>query len=132
MAHPNEELVRSEMEATQRGDLEGMIDHYTEDLVFHYPGHNPLSGTHKGKDGLREWMGKINDLLGEEGSVKRTLHDVLVSDDHAVSLVSVDARRSDGRTAQWNAALVMHIRDGKISEVWVNIDDPYAVDELLA
>jgi len=44
MAHPNEELARSEMEAALRGDFEGMLDHYTDDVVLHYPGRNALSG----------------------------------------------------------------------------------------
>jgi hypothetical protein len=132
MAHPNEELARSEMDATLRGDFEGMIDHYSDDVVFHYPGRNALTGTYRGKDGLREWIRKVGELLGEEGSITRTLHDVVAGDDHAISLVSVDAMRADGRSARWNAALVMHVRDGKISEVWTHIDDPYAVDELLA
>jgi len=132
MAHPNEELARSEMEATLRGDFEGMLDHYTDDVVLHYPGRNALSGTHRGKDGIREWARKIDELLGAGGSLKRTLHDILASDDHAIQLVSVEARRADGRSASWNAAVVMHVRDGRISEVWLNIDVPYAVDELLA
>ena len=54
----------------------------------------------------------------------------MAGDDHAVQLVSVDARTGDGRQAHWNAAAVMHVRDGKISAVWLHIDDPYAVDEL--
>lgn len=131
MAHPNEDLARSEMEATLRGDAEAMFDHYTDDVVLHYPGRNPLSGAHSGKDAIRAWMSKIEDLLGEDGAITRTLHDVVAGDDHVVSLVDVDARRSDGRSAHWTAALVMHVRDGKISEVWIHADDPYAIDELL-
>lgn len=130
MAHPNEELARSEMEAALRGDFEGMLDHYTDDDVLHYPGRNALSGAHRGKDAIRKWGRKIDELLGVGGSLKRTLHDILASDDHAIQLVSVEARRADGRSASWNAAVVMHVREGKISEVWLNIDDPYAVDEL--
>jgi ketosteroid isomerase-like protein len=129
MSHPNEELARSEMDAAVRGDFEGMLDHDTEDAVLHYPGRNALSGTNRGKEGLREWGRKIEELLGAEGSITRTLHDILASDDHAIQLVSVEAIRADGRSASWNAAVVMHVRDGKISEIWLNIDDPYAVDE---
>jgi ketosteroid isomerase-like protein len=132
MMHPNELLARSEMEAALRGDFEGMLAHYTDDVLLHYPGRNPLSGTHRGKDGIREWGRKIDELLGAGGSLTRKLHDILANDDHAIQLVSVEARRADGRSASWNAAVVMHVRDGKISEVWLNIDNPYAVDELLA
>jgi len=55
MKNPNEELARSEMEAALRGDFEGMLAHYTEDVILHYPGRNALSGTYRGKDGIREW-----------------------------------------------------------------------------
>lgn len=130
--HPNEELARSEMEAAQRGDFEAMLEHYTDDVVLHYPGRNALSGTHKGKDGIREWGDKFGELLGEQGSLARTLHDIVASDDHAIQLVSVEAKRADGQSAHWNVACVMHVREGKISEIWLNIDDPYAVDELFA
>jgi len=46
MTNPNVELARSEMEAALRGDFEGMLAHYTEDVVLHYPGRNALSGTY--------------------------------------------------------------------------------------
>jgi uncharacterized protein len=124
MKNANEELARSEMEVALRGDFEGMLAHYTKDVILHYPGRNALSGTYRGKDGLGEWVRKIDELLGPEGSLTRTLHDILASDNHAVQLVAVEA--------SWNAAVVMHVRDGKISEIWLNIDDPYAVDTLLA
>lgn len=120
------------MEAALRGDFEGMLEHYTEDAVLHYPGRNPLTGTYRGKDEIRAWANKFDELLGPEGSLKRSLHDILASDDHAIQLVSVEAKRSNGRRASWNAAVVMHVRDGKISEAWLNIDNPYAVDELFA
>ena len=132
MTHPNEDLARSEMEAALRGDFDGMLAHYTDDVVLHYPGRNALSGTYRGKDGLRAWGRKVDKLLGATGSLTRTLHDILASDDHAVQLVSVKAHRANGRSASWNAAVVMHVRDGKISEIWLHLDDPYAVDELLA
>ena len=111
MKNPNEELARSEMEAALRGDFEGMLAHYTEDVILHYPGRDALSGTYRGKDGLREWIRKIDELLGPGGELTRTLHDILASEDHAVQLVSVEARRTDGRSASWNAAVVMHVRD---------------------
>jgi hypothetical protein len=94
MPHPNEELARSEMEAALRGDFEGMLDHYTDDAVLHYPGRNALSGTHRGKDGIREWGRKFGELLGAGGSLTRTLRDVLANDLHAIQLVSVEAMAS--------------------------------------
>lgn len=51
MAHPNEELARSEMEAAVRGDLEGMLDHYTDDAILHYPGGTRYLGLTAGRTG---------------------------------------------------------------------------------
>ena len=132
MVHPNISLARSEMEAAISGDVEAMLAHYTDDVVLHYPGRNPLSGTYHGKDGIRAWMGKVEQLLGPDGSLSRDLHDVLANDEHAVELVSVVATRSDGRSAHWNAAVVMHVHNGKFNEVWLVIDDVHTVDEFLA
>jgi ketosteroid isomerase-like protein len=41
MAHPNEELLRREFDATVAGDMDALMDCYTDDAVFHYPGRNP-------------------------------------------------------------------------------------------
>jgi ketosteroid isomerase-like protein len=38
VAHPNEELARREMDLLTKGDLDGALDLYAEDVVFHYPG----------------------------------------------------------------------------------------------
>jgi uncharacterized protein len=132
MMHPNEGLARSEMEAALRGDFEGMLAHYAEEAVLHYPGRNPLSGTYRGKEAIRQWGRKFEELLGPGGSLTRKLHDVLASPEHAVQLISVEASRSNGRSASWNVAVVMHVRDGKISEVWLHIHDPYIVGDLFA
>lgn len=129
--HPNEELARKEMDAAIKGDFEGMLEYYTDDVVLHYPGRNPLSGTYRGKEAIREWAGKIEELIGPEGSFTRSLHDVVANDKHTIQLLSVDAKRSDGRTAHWNAAVITHVRDGKFSEIWLNIEDLHAVDEFL-
>jgi ketosteroid isomerase-like protein len=75
---------------------------------------------------------KFEELLGPGGSLTRKLHDILASHDHVVQLISFEATRSTGRSSSWNVAAVMHIRDGKISEDWLHIEDPYAVDNLFA
>jgi ketosteroid isomerase-like protein len=132
MKKTNEELARQEMEAALRGDLEAMLACYSEDVVLHYPGRNILSGVYTGKQAIRTWIEKLSHLVGPGGSFERTLHDILANDDHAIQLVSVQARTSAGRSAHWNAAVVMHAVEGKITEIWLHIDDPYAVDDLLS
>lgn len=36
-----------------------------------------------------------------------------------------------GRSHSWQAAVVMHVRDGKIPEAWISVHDQHALDEFL-
>ena len=122
--HPNEALARREMDLIAAGD-EGLGDIYAPDLVIHYPGKNPLSGTHP----VEDFLAKFQVLLGN-GSLTRELHDALGSDNHAVQLLRVTAS-ARGRSHSWNAIAVLHVRDGRFSECWIHVDDQYALDDFL-
>ena len=56
------------------------------------------------------------------------IHDVLVSDEHAVVLARERFER-DGQQLEMKRVLVYHIRDAKLAEGWVYDDDQRAVDE---
>lgn len=123
--HPNEALARREMELIKADDLEALEHIYASDLVIHYPGRNPLSGTHP----VQEFLSRFEALLGD-GTLSRELHDALGSDDHAVQLLRVSAS-AQGRSHSWNAVAVLHVRDGRFCECWIHVDDQYALDEFL-
>jgi ketosteroid isomerase-like protein len=123
--HPNEALARREIELIKAGDLEALEDIYASDLVIHYPGRNPLSGTHP----VQEFFSRFEALLGD-GTLTRELRDALGSDEHAVPLLRVNAS-AQGRSHSWNAVAVLRVRDGKFSECWIHVDDQYALDEFL-
>jgi ketosteroid isomerase-like protein len=129
MAHPNEELARKEMELLSRDDLDGILNLYAEDVVLHYPGRNPLSGDYHGKAQLLAFFERAAASL--DGGISRELHDALGSDDHAVQLLSVRATRGE-RSHHWRAVAVMHVSDGRISEIWLHVDDQYALDDFLS
>ena len=125
--HPNEELARRELEALEARDMEDLAGMYAEDYVVHYPGRSPLAGDHRS---FPEFLAKARALMGEGGSVTRELHDAFGDDDHAVQLLTVTAQ-AKGRSHSWQAVIVMHVRDGRISEAWIHIGDQYALDEFL-
>lgn len=56
------------------------------------------------------------------------VHDILVSDKHAVALVRERAIRGE-RSLDFNRVVVYHVRNGKIVETWSHDYDPYALDE---
>jgi ketosteroid isomerase-like protein len=64
--HPNEALARREIDLINAGDNEALEDLYTSDLVIHYPGKNPLSGSYP----VQEFLTKFQALLGD-GTLKR-------------------------------------------------------------
>jgi hypothetical protein len=125
--HPNEELARRELEILESGDVDALNDLYASDFVLHYPGRNPLSGDHRT---YQAFLGKVQELLGEGGTVGRELHDALGSDDHAVQLLTVTAE-AKGRSHSWEAAVIMHTDGEKITEAWIQVRDQHALDDFL-
>jgi hypothetical protein len=124
--HRNEALARREFELASQGDFEGLQRLYTEDCVFHYPGQNPLAGTHRGVDAF---VTKLEEVFNGV-TLTRELHDAAGTDDHAIQLLQATAT-AGSRSHTWHAIWVMHVRDGQFSEAWVHFDDQYALDGFL-
>jgi SnoaL-like domain len=48
--HPHIELFRRTYAAFTTGDMDALAEVFAEDVVWHTPGHNPLSGDYEGRD----------------------------------------------------------------------------------
>lgn len=127
MAHPNEDRFRAGYAAFSSGDMEALRNQFfTEDIVWHASGRNPLSGDYKGVDEVLGMFAKSFELSG--GTLSVELHDVLANDEHAVALGVARGER-EGKTLEDRYAHVVHLRDGKVSESWIHSGDQYAIDE---
>lgn len=126
MGHANEELLRKGYAAFGAGDMETIASLLADDVVWHYPGTSPISGTFRGKDEVLGWLGKNVEL--SEGTLRVEPHDVLGSDEHAVGLIRVSARRG-GKSLDDPTVQVCHIVGGMLTEVWVNPHDQAASDD---
>jgi uncharacterized protein len=129
MAHPNEELYRRGLEAFQRGDVDSLKDHFTDDVVWHVAGRSPVAGDYKGMGEVLGLFGKQAEATG--GTLKLELHDVFANDEHAVGLLRITAERG-GKNLDDRGVHVCHLRDGKIAESWYHVMDQYTVDEFWA
>jgi ketosteroid isomerase-like protein len=128
MAHPNEAVVRRFVDAMVARDVGAIADCFTDDVVFHIAGRNPLSGEYRGKGRvLTELFQAWEEAFGH---LEIDVHDVLANDDHVVVLSDRRVER-DGRTLDMRAAGVYHVRDGRISEAWLMEWDPYSIDRFL-
>jgi ketosteroid isomerase-like protein len=127
MTHPNEDLIRNGYAAYARGDINALREDFlAPDVRWHFPGTSPLAGHHQGADTVAGFFGLMGQLSG--GTHRLELHDVLANDDHVVALHTAWAQRA-GRRLEINAALILHVTDGKVTEAWTLHDDPPAVDE---
>jgi ketosteroid isomerase-like protein len=118
----NDDLVRAASAAFGRGELSALQDQYfAENVVWHIAGTGPLAGDYTGAAQVIGQLGKISELAG--GSVQPQVHDVLVSNDHTVVLVTVSAERA-GKQLQLNLVHVIHAENGKATEVWTHSADP--------
>jgi uncharacterized protein len=126
MAHPNEEVARSATEALSKGDMEGFLSHHADDTVVHFPGRGPMAGDHRGKDGVAKMFQQQMQILDSPPEIEN--HAILANDDHAVVLNKVRATRG-GKVLEQDQVVVMHIKAGKIAEVWPQFSDQQAMDE---
>ena len=126
MAHPNEDLVREAFAAFGRGDMDALRKFWAEDIRYHVPGRSPISGDHEGTEQVLQMFARVFELTG--GTFSAELHDVVANDEHAVALFTTRAERA-GKQLNDNQVQTFHLRDGKVSETWIQSTDLYAQDE---
>lgn len=128
MGHPNENVLRSYLDALGRGDDELVREALADDVRLHVPGRNPLSGEYRGVDDFLSFFERLGDVVS---GIEVEIHDVLASDEHVVVLVRRQLERQ-GDSGQFRAVSVYHTESGKIAEVWDHEMDQYALDEFLS
>jgi ketosteroid isomerase-like protein len=126
MAHPNEDLARRGYEAFATGDMATLNELFSDDIVWHSPGRHELAGTFRGKDEVFANLQKNMELTN--GTFRLDIHALVADDEHAVALLRARAER-EGKTLDDNTVQVFHIKDGKVTESWLNPSDAYASDE---
>jgi ketosteroid isomerase-like protein len=125
--HPNEQLLRREYEGRARRDLAAVASTFHDDVVWHVPGRNAISGIYRGKEEVMEYVRRREALA--DGTFEITVHDVLANDEHGVVIASGIATRH-GREWQWRGHGLYRFRDGKIAECWLLPEDQYLFDSI--
>ncbi len=112
--HPNVTLVRDMFAAIERGDMQWIDQHTSDDIVWHTGGNSKAAGVRRGKDAVRESMA----AMADPGAMKADVHEVIGNDDHTVVLGTAVVTAPSGASAEYNYVNVFHIADGKFTEVW--------------
>ena len=126
-ARRNGEIVRELTAALGARDAAAVAALLTEDVVYHFPGRNPMSGTYRGKE-VMAFFRRFPTLL--DGPPTTDTHDVLSSEAHGADLTTLTATRG-GRSHAWRAVRIYHLAEDRISEVFVTIDDQATFDNFL-
>jgi uncharacterized protein len=126
--HPNAALVRRGFEAIVHGDVNSGFAEFADDIVWHVPGTNRFSGRFDGKAAVADRFRR----MAESGIATRIeIHDVVANDEHVVALLHVHVETPDGRRYDQPQVNVMHLREGKIAELWIMNQDQAVLDELV-
>jgi uncharacterized protein len=123
--HPHATLVREAYDAFAKGDLAALDEVIAEDVRWHLPGRNQLSGTYTGRAAVYEMFGRL--MAVTEGSFRIEVRTVLADDDHALALVDVSARSGE-RSFATTDVHVCRMDGGRIAEFWDTTSDQYAAD----
>jgi uncharacterized protein len=124
--HPNEQVVRRLFSAFETNDTTTIDALLADDVAWNAPGRGVNSGRRTGKQELFAGIGRLAELTG--GTLRGEIHDVLASDDHAVVLQTTRGERDGHESLEDREAIVLHLRDGKVVEVWEYPGDVYAMD----
>jgi ketosteroid isomerase-like protein len=127
-AQQDAELVRRGYEAFIAGDMEWMNQHLHENVVWHNPGHNVLSGDYRGRENVLAFFAKTMQIALPEFDI----HDIVASEDHVVAVLTVRWKRVDNdATLESRGAQVFHVDNEQALEVWSLSEDQSEIDRFL-
>jgi len=108
------------------GDLQAVLDAYSDDAVFHYFGTTDLAGTHVGKDAC------VAAMVAVSSRAERRILEVvdILAGEHLGSIVVREELTRDGEAHELRRVLGYRVEAGKIAECWVLDEDQRLVDHL--
>jgi ketosteroid isomerase-like protein len=127
MPHPNEKVIRDIFAAFAAGDLDGVLDRCTEDVLFRLPGSGRAAGDYRGR---HEFMSKLLPALAgvaDMSTFSERVEFVTCDDDYGMALITQSFTRTDGRAVSYRIVPVMSFRDGLLSafEEWAGNEAEY-------
>lgn len=98
------------------------------DIVWHVPGHNPVSGVYTGLDEYANLMGSRMEPLDRW---EFAVHDVMVNGDFVMATVHLRGERK-GQTVDMRGGHLLRVRAGQVVEGWGFTADQAALDAFFA
>ena len=119
--HPNVKTVNSMTEAIFNQDHDTLAKIFTDDLVFHLRGPDPMAGDHAGVGGL---LGVIGGWFeATNGQIELDQQFCLGADGWAAEWEHATLRRN-GNTLESRNAFVYRFEGDRIAEMWMFLGAP--------
>ena len=125
-ADANGALIQSAYDAFSRGDVQGAIAVFAEDIFWHVPGRGPLSRAYRGRAEVLGFFGHFMELSG--GTFRLQVDDVLAKGDRVVVLCTESARRG-GRSWSSPQVHVWTVKGGRATAFREYAGDEQGEDE---
>jgi len=127
--HPNAAAYRRTAAAFRAQDMEALGALIDDEVVWHVPGTNAMSGDVRGREALLGWFGRLREIT--DGTFTLQEHDVLGNDEHVVALSLMGAMKG-GAPVAVEVISVFHYRNGRQRERWFHPTDFEAWDTMLS
>ncbi len=131
-ADSNTDIVKQSYAAFFQGDMDAMLALYSEDVDWEVygPSSIPTTGLHRGKDGVRAFFGKVDDLLENESF---EVQEHVAQGDTVVVLGEYSWRsKVTERVVHAHFAHVVTVTDGKITRFREYTDTAALVEAMVA
>jgi ketosteroid isomerase-like protein len=109
--HPHATRAREGFERFVQGDLPALLDLFADDAVWHVPGSMALSGAHRGRDAIIQFLRRTAELTG--GTYRVELLWTVADDDHLVAVYRAQGERPEGRVLDIEQALLVELEEGR-------------------
>ncbi|MFN2543212.1 MAG: STAS domain-containing protein [Actinomycetota bacterium] len=123
---PPDEVLRDQFSALARWDPDAIHESLADDAVWHLPGRNEFSGTHRGKDEILSVAARVKEFTSE---FIQQVDDVLAGDEHVAVLGNVWGDR-EGKILFGAREVTTFRMDGaRVVEAWSYLFDPAGFDD---
>ncbi|SBT43049.1 nuclear transport factor 2 family protein [Micromonospora auratinigra] len=126
MTHPNQDIIQRFFEAYMKRDMAALAAVTTDDVAWHFPGRNPMSGVKRGRDEVVAFF----DRMGGMGFRPDKLI-TGANDDYVVETQWVHGDQ-DGEEVVMGWTVLWSFEDGKLSSGRHFSADQYLADEFFA
>jgi ketosteroid isomerase-like protein len=127
MTPPNQELIRSFLDAMTARDRDVLTEILADDVVWHTPPSTmpQFRGPHRGRAAAIALVVDAGGSLFVDGTQRIEVLHLIAEDNHAAAQFRMTARTVSGFAYDNQYAFFFRYADGQIVEIWENVDTGY-------